>query len=450
MVSYRDDELTELLTSYDRENNEIVIVYGQMYLGKKELVTEFCKDRPCLYLGAEEATEREQSYLWSKTLRRMEYEIADYPSFYELISAVADRYDDKLVVWIDDFHRVVKSSPAFFEDLVRLKQSDNSLMFILTSSAVGFVENSLIGRIGRNGLEIDRFMKIRPLSYENLCNYHYNSTREENCIAYSIIGGYPGLWKYFDSRLNVKENIVMKLLADNGPLRMVINNILNYELRELNVYSTILASLAGGKYKLNEIHEHTGFSRAKISVYLKNLMELELVEKVYSIDTEGRDNTQKGIYRIAHPLIRFYFAYMYANFDPRLDAEKCYTEYVAPTIRSFAEEAFCKVAGEFFERKLNDSTLAYSFDRMGLWYGKAGILPVVTVDEDGNYMVGMCSFERPIMTYQDYEWMFYLFDQAKISPKYIYLFAARDFDEKIQLECKVRGNIRAVTLENII
>ena len=28
------------------------------------------------------------------------------------------------------------------------------------------------------------------------------------------------------------------------------------------------------------MYAHTGFSRAKISVYLKNLMELELVEKV--------------------------------------------------------------------------------------------------------------------------------------------------------------------------
>ena len=49
--------------------------------------------------------------------------------------------------------------------------------------------------------------------------------------------------------------------------------------------------------KLNDIYRHTGFSRAKISVYLKNLMELDLAEKVYSYDTEGRSDTQKGIYR---------------------------------------------------------------------------------------------------------------------------------------------------------
>ena len=51
-------------------------------------------------------------------------------------------------------------------------------------------------------------------------------------------------------------------------------------IAETAVYDTILATLADGRHgKLNDMYAHTGFSRAKISVYLKNLMELELVEK---------------------------------------------------------------------------------------------------------------------------------------------------------------------------
>lgn len=56
---------------------------------------------------------------------------------------------------------------------------------------------------------------------------------------------------------------------------------LSEESRETAVYDTILATLADGRHgKLNDMYAHTGFSRAKISVYLKNLMELELVENV--------------------------------------------------------------------------------------------------------------------------------------------------------------------------
>ena len=50
------------------------------------------------------------------------------------------------------------------------------------------------------------------------------------------------------------------------------------------------------------MYAHTGFSRAKISVYLKNLMELELVEKVLP-----------GTYEICNAFVRFYFVSVSAS-----------------------------------------------------------------------------------------------------------------------------------------
>ena len=41
--------------------------------------------------------------------------------------------------------------------------------------------------------------------------------------------------------------------------------------------------------------------------------KLEIVEKVFSFDTEGRDNTQKGIYQIKHPYVHFYYRYLFPN-----------------------------------------------------------------------------------------------------------------------------------------
>lgn len=50
------------------------------------------------------------------------------------------------------------------------------------------------------------------------------------------------------------------------------------------------------------MYAHTGFSRAKISVYLKNLMELELVEKVLP-----------GTYEICNAFVRFYFCFLFPH-----------------------------------------------------------------------------------------------------------------------------------------
>ena len=65
--------------------------------------------------------------------------------------------------------------------------------------------------------------------------------------------------------------------------------------------------------KLNDIYVHTEFSRAKISVYLKNLMSLDIVEKVASFDTPGTENTMKGIYRISNPYINFWYRFVYPH-----------------------------------------------------------------------------------------------------------------------------------------
>lgn len=69
-------------------------------------------------------------------------------------------------------------------------------------------------------------------------------------------------------------------LEKNSFLPELMIKWLSEELRETAVYNTILATIADEKNgKLNAMYARTGFSRAKISVYLKNLMELELVEK---------------------------------------------------------------------------------------------------------------------------------------------------------------------------
>ena len=57
-------------------------------------------------------------------------------------------------------------------------------------------------------------------------------------------------------------------------------------LRELPFYSTILSVLAENEPKLNYLFTRTGFSRAKISVYIKNLIQIDVAEKIFSYEPE--------------------------------------------------------------------------------------------------------------------------------------------------------------------
>ena len=137
---------------------------------------------------------------------------------------------------------------------------------------------------------------------------YFSGFSMEQCIeAYAVLGGIPGLWNHFSDKLSIKENICRNILDSKAFLFGEGQRMVEEELRETGVYNTILSSIAAGNHKLNDLYLHTEFSRAKISVYLKNLMELELVEKIFSYDTEGKANTQKGIYRISNHFVHFYF-----------------------------------------------------------------------------------------------------------------------------------------------
>ena len=53
------------------------------------------------------------------------------------------------------------------------------------------------------------------------------------------------------------------------------------------------------------------------------------------------------------------------------------------------------------------------------------------------------------MEYEDYEWLLYSMKQAKVHADFIYLFSHGRFDEKLNLESKIKKQIRLVELKDL-
>ena len=313
MVLGRAVELKYLNTYYDREGSQIMVVYGEKNIGKTALLSQFVQDKPFHYYRARSASEREQRYQWGKELSKEEVKTLKYPSFTEILQSLMKNHKGKKVIIIDEFQYIVKASEGFIGELVNFAHSgwqNSEVMVILCSSSIGWVENSMITKIGSAAYELSGFLKIKELDFEFMIP---GFGMEKSIEAYAVLGGVPGLWKHFNDKISIKENICRNILDPAKYLYGEGQRIVERELRETGVYNTILASIAAGNHKLNDLYLHTEFSRAKISVYLKNLMELELVEKVFSYDTEGKENVQKGIYRIKNHFVHFYFTFIFPN-----------------------------------------------------------------------------------------------------------------------------------------
>ncbi|MCM1127940.1 MAG: ATP-binding protein [Lachnospiraceae bacterium] len=451
MVLGRASELKYLNAYYDREGSRIVVVYGEKNVGKTALLDQFVQDKPYSYYRARSASEREQRYLWGAELGRGGSRAAKYPSFTEIFTNLSGETSEKKVIIIDEFQYIVKSGGEFIKELTAYVSANANIMVILCSSSIGFVENSLITRIGEAAHDLSGFLKIRELGFEGIMEYFHGFSMEQCIEVYAVLGGMPGLWAHFDDKLSIRQNICRHILDPNSFLLHEGQRIVEEELRETAVYNTILSAIAAGKHKLNDLFLHTGFSRAKISVYLKNLMELELVEKVFSYDTEGKANTQKGIYRITNHFVHFYFTFLYPNLSSleTLPADKFYGEYIAPALKGYVAEYFKTVCKQQIEKWSKWKRLPIEVDRIGEWVGKFGNIDLIAQDEEGRTLIGICNWDKPMMRYDDYEWLLFCAEKAKIHADYIYLFSVGRFEEKLDLEAKVKRNLRLIRLDEM-
>lgn len=450
----RTVEMQYLNNCYEKEGSQLVVLYGQKKIGKTKLLAQFAEDKPFLYYKARSCALREQQFQWASELEADGIRIDRYPSFAQIFEALTRQKTQKKVIVIDEFQNIVKTGEVFMKELVEFLHNDwnnQDVMIILCSSAIGWIENSMITKIGTIAYEITGFLKVREFGYEQTAAYFSQATVKENVEAYAVLGGIPGLWTCFDRDKSVKENICEQILSRRGLLFEEAERFVSEQLRETSVYHTILAAIAAGKYKLNELYVHTEFSRAKISVYLKNLMELEIVEKVFSYDTAGRENTLKGIYRIKNHFVNFYFTYIYPNASKLefMPPEEFYDAYIASTFAAYTAQYFRSVCMEYLEACNRSEKLPFVYTRSGEWVGKVGTIDIVAQDDAGRTLTALCSWAEPQMTYADVEWLHFCEKKAKLKTDCCYLFSAGGFDEAIIKEAKADERIFLVDMEKL-
>lgn len=453
MILGRSNELQYLNNVYAREGNQLVILYGQKNIGKTMLINDFIKDKDALYYLANEASERQQLYLISKQWKRNGIEMDEYPTYEEALNRFAETAVDKKVLVIDEFQHLVKAGTAFMDAIVNLLHhaySDKQFLIIFCSSSIGFVENGMVKRIGKAAFEIKGFLKIKELKFADVVKHFPDYSIQDCVLIYSILGGIPGMWQYIDPSLTMKENICKHILSNNCLLKEEGTRLVKEELREGAVYYSILAALAEGKDKLNDLFKHTSFSRAKISVYLKNLMELEIVEKEFSYEIPVRDLQRKGIYNISNHFVHFWFRYLYDNYSNSvtMQPELFYDQYIAPSIKEYCDKYFSLISREYMMQLAANDDLPVQIAEQGFFDGKYGYIDYIGQSEQGEYVVAFSDYTKPMLTYEDYLGYLESLEKSKIKAEHIYLFVGGKFDEKLTLEAKVKPSLKLIGLED--
>ena len=438
MAIGRSSEIEYLKKIFNSNEGSLVTLYGRGGVGTSTVWHEFVKDKKYVYIKCPKASSKQISFLIAGDLSLKGFEFADeFPSFSTILEALSDKYKlDKFVLVLDDFENCFKADDSYIDILfsyIKLNKKDNRFMCLLVSHDTRYVENIFVSKIGKNALSIDGFLKIQPVSFIDLVLF-YNTEETSKCMdLYALLGGNIAFYNYFDINKSIKENIIKTFLNTDSVFRRAGNDVVLEYLREVNVYGTILYCLANGHNKLNDIFIHTGFSRAKISVYLKNLMSLDTVEKVSSFDTPGNENTMKGVYRISNPIVNFWYKFVYPHesYLELMTPEKFYDTFINDNLPDFLKDSLPLICKEYLNLLNKKHGLPIKVTKYGEWVGKAGTIHYIGRDEHRNILAAYCALGNEPMNYSEFEWFDYCLKEARIKADYIYLFSKSGFDEDL-------------------
>lgn len=435
----RTQEVKQLEEAYRQERNAAVVLYGRFGIGKTELAALFAKEKPTVYYAARELSEREQCFCMAKELGVLTSEEA--PTIYDTLKqAVAGREDKtkKAVIIIDEFHFLVKTCEEFKVAFLKILMEEQC-MFLFLSSSVNWVENAMVQDFGPAARAIYGTIKLKEFTFLELVKRFPDMSVEKTIYANAILGGVPEYLNCWNEKSSVKENILRLFLRKDAPLLNEAEGFLKRELRELGAYNAILAALASGRNKLNDIYARTGFSRAKISVYIKNLIELDVVEKVFSFDasenaTLVHANVQKGLYRIKDNYLRFWYRYVFPNLSAILSGkgELVYEKEITGDFSAYMQECFSGVCGEYLKLMDQYGRLKSRYGSWGTWYGKSGVIDVVAGNEEGAILAGFCRFDNHQLTVKDFVQYKELLELALLKPQELYLFSKAGFSAELR------------------
>ena len=431
----RTNELKKLDSIYQSTGSSFVLMYGRLGSSKETLLGDFTTGKTYFYYRSRQCSEEKQLKYLNEQLSTAFNVEGEANSYDDCFKKLSSKDGSKLVVIIDEAQYSIKKGGSLFESLVSLKNGYNSgkIMIIVVSSSIVWAQNTLPEIIGSTKSVITDTIKLENLSFLDVVRA-FPSYSVAQCVStYGIIGGVSEYVERWNGRRTIKQNVCENILSPNGFLYSAAEGYISSELRELSCYNTILGSIAAGNEKLNDLYEDTGYSRAKISVYIKNLAAFDVVDKVVSFETGGWDNTKKGIYRISEPYINFWFTFVYPHLSELISytPEKFFDTFIAPKLDDYLQLYFVDVCREYLHLLNMVGQLPIKLTKIGTWLGKEGTIDVIGQSYNRENVVGICNWTDRSMSYETYEKLLESMKLARINANTIFLFSATRFDSKL-------------------
>lgn len=412
----RKTEITFLEEKYETKNGQLIIIYGRRRIGKTETISHFCKGKNALFFTCTQTEDENQlknfsTKLLSFNLPQSKY-ITEFSSWEQAFSAIKDIPNldkQKQIVVIDEFPYMTKENPeipSILQKLWDLELKNQNILLILCGSSMSYIEKEILSEKNPLYGRATGIYKMLPMSFKDSSLFFNKWKIKDKIIAYSILGGIPYYLSQFDSKKSLKENICSNILKKGSILYSEPEFLIRQELREPATYNTIIQAIAMGKTSFNDIQQTTLIEKGKLSVYLRNLIELGLLSREFPILTTEKEkqNAQRGIYKLHDLFFRFWYRFVFPNYSSLEfgDWENIYDLVVEPQLNDFVSFPFEDICIEWLREKNIKRELPFIFTQIGRWWDKDVEIDIVATNEEKTEILSAeCKFHNSVVNDSD-------------------------------------------------
>lgn len=409
----REEQLLALRDLAGRDGRQIAFVYGRRRIGKTFLLTHAWSEGQALLYFTASATSPEinrrallaEARAWSGE----ELRPADHPTWRTVFRSLFElRPDDPVVIVLDEFQYLGSGGTGLGEVASELNavwegelRRTGGLLVVLSGSAVHTMQALEAGGSPLFG-RLDWRCRLRPFDYFDAGRMVPRYGPWDRVLTYAAFGGTPQYLDAVDDSRSLATNIIDRLLAPDGLVRIQMETALEQEegLRDVPTYRAILASVGRKRREVGEIAASLGREAdSPLKRMVKELVRLGYLEEERNFEAP---RNQAIRYRMADPAQRFYYGMVLPNESAIASAgpQNVWKERLEGEVwPSYAgREVFEDVVRQAYVRHGRERGLP-PLEAWGRWEGRDRNRSPVEIDVvarllDGRLMVGEVKFQR--------------------------------------------------------
>lgn len=369
----RQKEINVLRSVLERKSAS-VLVYGKRKVGKTTLIGQALKGADgvtvyyeCLRASLKDNIDGLTGVLAEKNVFPVKINFESFQDLFAYLNSTDKTYN----IVIDEYPYLKQFTKSETVDSIFQSIIDNRLgniRLFLSGSHVGMMcdllseKNALYGRFGT-------VLKLTELDYLEASEFYPQKSVYDKVAFYSVFGGSPFVNGALDPKKSLKENIIDTIL---NPVSAVNNYAEHILISDFSIginAERILYAISNGRKKYGAIEEKLGMqSNGLLSKQLKILLDMDIVTKVNPINRPT--DKKKTSYEISDNVMRFYYAYIYANKSAlqTLGANAFYDTHVAPTLTTYIAHRFEDICRTYFVLAVRRGTRTDIYNIGTLYY----------------------------------------------------------------------------------